>query len=62
MWSFDSFVYVYLAMGCGIALISLSMNWSASRRLSPVLFVFAHALWPLSLGAILLYALMQSRR
>jgi hypothetical protein len=62
MWGFDAFIYVYLAIGCGIALISLSMNWNESRRLSPVLFVFAHAFWPLSLGAIVLYAVKQSRR
>jgi hypothetical protein len=62
MWNFDAFIFIYLAVGCGVALISLVMNWNQSKRLSPVLFVFAHALWPLSLGAIILYAVTQSRR
>lgn len=62
MWGFDSFIYVYLAIGCGVALISLFANWSESRKLSPLLFIIAHALWPLSLGAILVAALVQSLR
>lgn len=62
MWGLDAFIYIYLAIGCGVALISLTMNWKESKRLSPALFVFAHALWPLSLGAIILYAWTQSRR
>ncbi|MBY6241986.1 hypothetical protein [Methylosinus sp. Sm6] len=62
MWGVEALFYLYLAVGCGIALISLSMNWNESRRLSPMLFVFAHALWPLSIGAILFCAYIQSRR
>jgi hypothetical protein len=59
MWRFEQYVYAYSAIGLGLALISLTANWSDPRRLSPVRFLIAHMIWPVSMVVVLMCALLE---
>jgi hypothetical protein len=55
----EQYFYVYIAIGAAIASISLVINWNNAHRLSPASFLVAHGLWLLSIGAILVCALLE---
>jgi hypothetical protein len=51
---------VYMIIGCTIALISLIST--KPEKLSLWAFVLAHALWPASLGIVILVAIISPHR
>jgi hypothetical protein len=59
MWVM-TWLSAYVVVGCLIAIISLTS--SRPEKLSPLVFVLAHALWPASLIVIMFSAFASARR